>query len=43
MQNRIKGSKIFSKIDIREKYYKIRIKKGEKWKITWGLRLGHYE
>jgi hypothetical protein len=30
MQNRIKGSKIFTKIDIREEYYKIRIKKGEK-------------
>jgi hypothetical protein len=43
MQDRIKGFKIFSKIDIREGYYKIRIKKGEKWKIVWGLRLGHYE
>jgi hypothetical protein len=30
MQDRIKGSKIFSKIDIREGYYKIRIKKSEK-------------
>jgi hypothetical protein len=29
MQNRIKGSKIFTKIDIREGYYKIRIKEGE--------------
>jgi hypothetical protein len=30
MQDRIKGSKIFTKIDIRERYYKIRIKKNEK-------------
>jgi hypothetical protein len=29
MQDKIKGSKIFIKIDIREGYYKIRIKKGK--------------
>jgi hypothetical protein len=30
MQNKIKESKIFTKIDIRKGYYKIRIKEGEK-------------
>ena len=30
MQNKIKKFKIFTKIDIREKYYKIKIKEGEK-------------
>jgi hypothetical protein len=30
MQDRIKGFKIFIKIDIRERYYKIRMKKSEK-------------
>ena len=30
IQNRIKKSKIFSKIDIREGYYKIRMKKNKK-------------
>jgi hypothetical protein len=30
MQNRIKGSKIFTKIDIKERYYKIKMKKSEK-------------
>jgi hypothetical protein len=34
MQDRIKRSKIFIKIDIREGYYKIRIKKNEKWKTA---------
>jgi hypothetical protein len=34
IQDRIKKSKIFSKIDIREEYYKIRIKKDKKWKIA---------
>jgi Reverse transcriptase (RNA-dependent DNA polymerase) len=43
MQDRIKGSKIFTKIDIREGYYKIRMKEGEEWKTVWGFRLGHYE
>jgi hypothetical protein len=43
MQDRIKRFKIFIKIDIREGYYKIRIKKSEEWKIAWGFRLGHYE
>jgi hypothetical protein len=43
MQNRIKGFRIFTKIDIKEGYYKIRIKKSKKWKITWESRLGHYK
>jgi hypothetical protein len=30
MQDMIKKSKIFTKIDIRERYYKIKIKKGKK-------------
>jgi hypothetical protein len=30
MQDRIKKSKIFTKINIRERYYKIRIKEGKK-------------
>jgi hypothetical protein len=34
MQNRIKKSKIFTKIDIREGYYKIRIKKDKEWKTA---------
>jgi hypothetical protein len=43
MQDRIKEFKIFLKINIRERYYKIRIKKSEKWKTAWELRLGHYK
>jgi hypothetical protein len=34
MQDRIKESKIFTKINIREGYYKIKIKESEKWKIA---------
>jgi hypothetical protein len=43
MQDRIRKVRIFSKFDLREVYYKIRIKKGEEWKTAWGSRLGHYE
>jgi hypothetical protein len=34
MQDRIKEFKIFSKIDIREGYYKIKMKKGKEWKTA---------
>jgi hypothetical protein len=34
MQDKIKESKIFTKIDIRERYYKIRMKEGKEWKIV---------
>jgi hypothetical protein len=43
MQDRIRKARIFSKFDLREAYYKIRIKKSEEWKTVWGSRLGHYE
>jgi hypothetical protein len=34
MQDKIKKSKIFTKIDIRKGYYKIRMKESEKWKTA---------
>jgi Reverse transcriptase (RNA-dependent DNA polymerase) len=43
MQDRIRKAKFFTKLDLREAYYKIRIKEGEKWKTAWRSRLGHYE
>jgi hypothetical protein len=43
MQDRIRKVQIFSKFDLREAYYKIKIKKDKKWKTAWGSRLGHYE
>ena len=43
MQDRIRKARIFSKFDLREAYYKIRIKKDEEWKTAWESRLGHYK
>jgi hypothetical protein len=43
MQDRVRGAKFFTRLDLREAYHKIRIKEGEEWKTAWGSRLGHYE
>jgi hypothetical protein len=43
MQDRIRGARFFTRLDLREAYYKVRMKKGEEWKTAWGSRLGHYE
>jgi len=43
IQDRTQGAKIFTTIDLREAYYKVRMAKGEEWKTTFGTRFGHYE
>lgn len=41
--DRLAGSKIFSKLDIQDAYYRIRIKEGDEWKTAFRTRYGHYE
>jgi hypothetical protein len=41
--DRLAGAKVFSKIDIQDTYYRIRIKEGDKWKTTFRTRYRHYE
>ena len=42
-QDRLSGAKWFTKIDLRDAFYGIRIVKGEEWKIAFRTRYGLYE
>jgi len=41
--DRISGAQYFSKIDIKDAYYRIRIQEGDEWKTAFRTRHGHYE
>src|SRR6266536_6323989 len=41
--DRLLGVKVYIKLDLRDVYYKIRIKKGDEWKITFRTRYGLWE
>jgi hypothetical protein len=43
LQNRIKGARFFTKLDLRETYHKIRIKEDEEWKTAFSSRFSHFE
>ena len=42
-QDKLKGAKQFTKIDLRNAFYRIRIAKGEEQKTTFRTRYGLYE
>jgi hypothetical protein len=39
----LSGAHIFSKVDVRQGYNNIRIKKGDEWKATFKTKFGHWE
>jgi hypothetical protein len=43
--DRIQGAQFFSKLDIKDAYYRIRIREGDEWKTAGAFRTryGHYE
>jgi hypothetical protein len=41
--DRLSDTAIYIKLDIRNIYYRIRIYSGDKWKIAFRTRYGHYK
>ena len=41
--NQLKGASVFSKIDLRSRYYQLRVKDVDVPKTTFRTRYGHYE
>src|SRR5437667_11435472 len=41
--DRLNGFVVFSKIDLRNAYYRIWIREGDEWKIAFRTRYGYYE
>lgn len=41
--DRLSGMKIFTKLDLKNAYHRIRIKHGDEWKTAFRTRYGHFE
>jgi hypothetical protein len=43
MLDRLSKAAIFSKLDLRDAYYRLQIKEGDKWKTAFKTRYGHFK
>ena len=43
LRERAAGATIFTKLDLKDSYHLIKIKKGDEWKMAFRTRYGHYE
>jgi hypothetical protein len=43
MLNRLLKARVFTKLDLRDAYYRLRIKDGNKWKTAFKTRYGHFK
>ena len=43
LRDRVRGSKVFTKLDLKAGYNLIRIKEGDEWKTAFRTRYGHFE
>lgn len=41
--DRLCGAKVFTKLDLKDAYHRIRIKQGDEWKTAFRTRYGHFE
>ena len=41
--DRLYGAKCFTKLDLKDAYHRLRIKKGDEWKTAFRTRYGHFE
>jgi hypothetical protein len=43
LRDRVIGANYFTKLDLRDGYYLIRMKKGDEWKTAFQTQYGHFE
>ena len=41
--DRLVGARIYTKLDLKDAYHRIRIKAGDEWKTAFRTRYGHFE
>jgi Reverse transcriptase (RNA-dependent DNA polymerase)/RNase H-like domain found in reverse transcriptase/Integrase zinc binding domain/Chromo (CHRromatin Organisation MOdifier) domain len=41
--DRLRGAKVFTKLDLKDAYHRLRIREGDEWKTAFRTRYGHFE